>query len=91
VIAATGFMTWRRSRGSTGPAAAASAAIVAVALFVALAKPLADQVPLFPYTAADDWTTSRIMWSALGLVGVGIPMLLRANRPAPPRRTSGEG
>ncbi|TCM48817.1 hypothetical protein [Kribbella sp. VKM Ac-2568] len=87
MIAATGFMTWRRSRGSTGPAAAASAGIVAVALFIALARPFAEQIPLFPYTADDDWTTSRILWTGLGLAGVGIPLLLRANRPAPPRST----
>jgi len=87
VIAATGFMTWRRSRGSTGPAAAASAAIVAIALFLALARPLADQVPLFPYRAADDWATSRILWASLALAGLAIPFVLRTSRPAPPRRT----
>jgi hypothetical protein len=62
-ICATGFMTWARSRGSTGPARAASAAIVGVAVVVSLARPGEHHVPIFPFTSTDDWQTSRLLWA----------------------------
>ncbi|MEU4606265.1 hypothetical protein AB0F43_25015 [Kribbella sp. NPDC023972] len=79
LVAAAGLLTWQRSRGSTGPARAVSAGIVGVALFVALARPFADVVPVFPYTAGDDWTTSRVLWVSLPLV-VGVISLVRPRR-----------
>jgi hypothetical protein len=79
VVAAAGLLTWQRSRGSTGPARAVSAGIVGVALFVALARPFADVVPVFPYTAGDDWTTSRALWVSLPLV-VGVVSWVRPRR-----------
>ncbi|TCC44968.1 hypothetical protein E0H75_31075 [Kribbella capetownensis] len=65
VVAAAGFVTWQRSRGSDGPARAVSAAIVGIATCIALARPFANVVPIFPYTAGDDWSTSRVLWSSL--------------------------
>lgn len=65
VVAAGAFLTWQRSRGSAGPAGAVSAGIVGVALFVSLARPFADAVPVFPYTPNDDWATSRALWTSL--------------------------
>jgi hypothetical protein len=85
VVAAAGLMTWQRSRGSTGPARATSAAIVAIALFVALARPFDEHVPVFPYTATDDWSTSRLLWLALCLLP--ITLLVSRTRRAPTRRT----
>jgi 4-amino-4-deoxy-L-arabinose transferase-like glycosyltransferase len=64
-FAAGGFLTWQRSRGSDGPARAVSAGIVGVTLFVALARPYSDVVPVFPYLADDDWVTSRVLWASL--------------------------
>jgi hypothetical protein len=79
------YLTWCRSRGSTGPARAASAGIISIALFVALARPMDKQVPIFPYTTTDDWATSRLLWSAACLAA--ITLLLLGTRSAPHRRT----
>jgi hypothetical protein len=76
-LAAAAYMTWQRSRGSTGPARATSSALVAVALFIALARPLDQWVPVFPYTASDDWTTSRLLWTGLAAT-VGLFVITRA-------------
>ncbi|MFG1813842.1 hypothetical protein ACGFIF_08770 [Kribbella sp. NPDC049174] len=78
VVAAAGFLTWQRSRGSDGPARATSAGIVGVALFVALARPFADVVPVFPYLADDDWSTSRLLWA--------LPLLLVISLAVRPRQ-----
>jgi hypothetical protein len=63
VAASAGFLTWRRSRGSDGPARAVSAGVVGITVFIALARPFDDDVPVFPYTAGDDWATSRVLWA----------------------------
>ncbi|WP_433156990.1 helix-turn-helix transcriptional regulator [Kribbella sp. CA-247076] len=65
VVAAAGLVTWQRSRGSTGPARSVSAGVVGVAVFVSLARPFADAVPVFPYLADDNWSRSRLLWTAL--------------------------
>jgi hypothetical protein len=80
VIVGACYLTWCRSRGSTGPARAASAGIVGVAMFVALARPLAPHVPVFPYTATEHWEASRLLWSALCLAAIAL--LLIGNRAA---------
>ena len=80
VIAAAGFLTWQRSRGSDGPARAASAGIVGVAVFVALARPFADAVPVFPYTADDDWTTSRALWALPPVAVLALSSVCRRRR-----------
>ncbi|MEI8408867.1 MULTISPECIES: hypothetical protein [unclassified Kribbella] len=81
VVATAGFLTWQRSRGSEGPARAVSAGIVGIATFVALARPFADVVPVFPYTADDDWSTSRALWA--------LPAALVISLLAHPRRLHG--
>ncbi|MFI7064255.1 hypothetical protein ACIBL3_24920 [Kribbella sp. NPDC050124] len=78
--AAAGFLTWQRARGSHGPARAVSAGIVGVALFVALARPFADAVPVFPYMADDDWARSRWLWASLP-VAVVLISLVRPRQP----------
>jgi hypothetical protein len=85
VIIGACYLTWCRSRGSTGPATAASAGIVGIAMFVALARPFPKQFPLFPYTATGHWGTSRLLWSAACLAA--ITFLLLGSRAAPLRRT----
>jgi hypothetical protein len=72
VVATAGFLTWQRSRGSDGPARAVSAGIVGIAVFVALARPFADVVPVFPYTADDDWSTSRALWALLPALAISL-------------------
>jgi hypothetical protein len=86
VIIAACYLTWCRTRGSTGPARAASASIIGVALFVALARPFPKLVPVFPYTATGHWATSRLLWAAACLAA--ITLLLLGTRAAPPRRTA---
>jgi hypothetical protein len=85
-ICAIGFMTWSRSHGSTGPARAASAAIVGVALVVSLVRPEADRVPIFPYTSTGDWQTSRLLW---GIAAAAVLLFPLANRRLMPRRHTG--
>jgi hypothetical protein len=97
VVAGSGFVTWRRFHGAPDPARNTSAAIVSVATFVALARPFDQAVPVFPYTATDDWTTSRLMWStAAGLLLVAglVPLAARLRtgpRPGEALRNSGDG
>ncbi|WP_344112418.1 hypothetical protein [Kribbella alba] len=62
-----------------------SDATVGVAMFVALARPLARHVPVFPYTATDDWEASRLLWSALCLAAITLPLI--GNRAASTRST----
>ena len=85
-VAAAGFLTWLRSRGSDGPARAVSAGIVGVALFVALARPFADAVPVFPYMADDDWARSRWLWASLPAAVVLLNLVSLAHPRRPGRR-----
>jgi hypothetical protein len=49
ITAGSAYATWRRSRGAPTPAAAAATVLVCGASFVALARPLGDRLPAFPY------------------------------------------
>lgn len=69
-LLAVAVVTMRRSRGAATPARAVAAAVVSVALFVALVRPLEAQLPLFPFTSAGDWGTSRALWTSAGVAAL---------------------
>ncbi|MGZ8689806.1 MAG: hypothetical protein ACXWXJ_03295 [Aeromicrobium sp.] len=69
-LATTSYVTWRRSQGVATPARGISAAVISLALFLALARPLAEWAPIFPYTADGDWQSSRVIWTVLAAVSL---------------------
>ena len=34
-------------------------------MFLAMARPFQDRLPIFPYPAADDWADSRVLWTGV--------------------------
>jgi len=69
-LAATAYVTWLRDRGRATPAAAVSPAVVGVTISLALARPLDESVPLFPYTAGGPWASSQLLWSTVGVLAL---------------------
>ena len=63
--AAFAWATWRRSRGAAKPGGLLAAGIVPVVTFWAVARPLPQSLPLFPYTTSvelgGDWASA---WSS---------------------------
>ncbi|HET9422487.1 MAG TPA: hypothetical protein VFO49_15210 [Nocardioides sp.] len=70
VLAATAYVTWRRSAGTPTPARAAGTGLVGGAVYLALARPAEDVIVLFPYTEGGPWAESRQWWAAVATVGV---------------------
>lgn len=71
-FAASCYVTWRRASGAATPARAAAAALVGTSAFVALARPFAHRLPLFPFVDADDWAASRVLWLGIAIAGVAL-------------------
>jgi hypothetical protein len=76
IAAGSAYVTWRRSRGVPTPALTAATWIVCCASFVALARPLQRQLPLFPYLPTGPWAPSAVLWAVLGLVSVAVLVVL---------------
>jgi hypothetical protein len=90
VLLTVAVITWRRSRGAATPAKAVAAAVVPVAMFVALVRPLEAKVPLFPYTSTGDWATSRFLWTSAVLLAMGLlTALISTSRLADPAERGG--
>lgn len=81
VVGTAAYVTWRRTQGIDLPARGVSAAVVTLIMFVALVRPFEDRLPIFPYTAGDDWATSRALWSTLALVATAV-LVVCLTRPA---------
>ena len=62
VVATTAHL---RSRGAAGPATLVGTAVVGGAMFLALAQPLQNRLPIFPHPAASHWSDSRMLWTGL--------------------------
>ena len=64
--AAFAWATWRRSRGTGTPGGLLAAGIVPVVTFWAVARPLPQSLPVFPYTTSvelgGDWEVSLVIW-----------------------------
>ncbi len=52
VVAGSAYTTWRRSRGTATPGLGVATALVCGASYLALARPLDDGLPVFPYLAS---------------------------------------
>ncbi len=71
-LLASAYVTWRRSTGTPSPGRRTAAAVVPLAAFWALVRPLSDAVPLLPYTEHDDWAVSAAIWTAAAAVAAGV-------------------
>lgn len=64
--AAFSWATWRRSGGAATPGGLLAAGIVPSVTFWALARPLPETLPLFPYSTSvelgGDWAASLVIW-----------------------------
>ena len=89
VLAATTYATWRRSRGDATPARPAATALVCGTAYLALARPMEDLLPFFPYTAAGPWTASAVLWAVLAAASATLLLALLAEIRTPrSRRTA---
>lgn len=70
VVAVGAFATWRRAAGVATPARPIAAGLVSVCVFLALARPFEDRLPIFPYTAHGDWAGGRMIWTVAALAGL---------------------
>jgi hypothetical protein len=86
IAAGSAYATWRRSRGTPTPALGAATGLVCSAAFLALARPLHDQLPVFPYLATGPWATSAVLWAVLGVASIGALAVLLAEPAARPDR-----
>ena len=70
--AAFAWATWRRSRGVGTPGGLLAAGTVPIATFWAVARPLPQRLPLFPYTTSvglgGDWASSLVIWLVVAAV-----------------------
>ena len=90
VAAASAYATWRRSRGTPTPALGAATGLVCGASFVALARPLEDRLPVFPYLETGPWEASAALWTVVGLASVVVLAFLLAEPATGQDRTKGE-
>jgi hypothetical protein len=82
IAAGSAYATWRRSRGVPTPALNAATGIVCGAAFVALARPLDDALPVFPYLDSGPWAASAALWTTLAATSVAalVALLLEPRR-----------
>jgi hypothetical protein len=69
-LVVTAIVTWRRSQHVATPAGSAFAATVTVSLALAVVKPLAKYVEVFPYTSSGDWGGARTLWTGAAVLAV---------------------
>ena len=79
-------MTWRRACGEATPGQRWALTIVPVTTAWALMKPLAQQLPVFPYAFGGeygDWAASCVVWTGIGLLAglILLMVLTREGRP----------
>jgi hypothetical protein len=86
VLAGTTYATWRRSRGDATPARPAATALVCGTAYLALARPMEDLLPVFPYTSAGPWTASAILWAGLAAASATLLLALLAEIRSPHNR-----
>ena len=78
ITAGAAYATWRRSRGTPTPASGVATGLVCGASFLALARPLDDGLPVFPYLASGPWAASAVLWTSVGVAAVGVLAVLLA-------------
>lgn len=75
--------TWRRARGAACPGVLIAPSLVVVTAAVALVRPAAGTLPLFPLWQQEPWALSAaIWWGLLGAAGLLLAAALLPPRPA---------
>jgi hypothetical protein len=77
LAAGTAWATSRRAAGAPMPGLAFAATVIPTATGWALVRPLAEQLPVFPYgtTTTGQATASLVGWTLLGVVSLGVTAL----------------
>ena len=81
IAAGSAYVTWRRSRGVATPARGVATALVSGAAYLALARPLDDRLPVFPYMAAGPWRASGVLWTVVIVVSLVVTVAVLAELP----------
>lgn len=72
-LLAAAVCSWRRAAGTAEPGRVFAAYVVPAAAAVALARPVADHLPVFPVWPPDPWVASGVLWAAVaGLSALGL-------------------
>ncbi|MEZ5117701.1 MAG: hypothetical protein R2737_15685 [Candidatus Nanopelagicales bacterium] len=90
MVAVGGMTAWLRSRGSGHPGRVLAPYVVLISAGLAITRPLARQLPLFPLPYEGPWAASRVLWVLLAGIGVGALLLAVTDarwrrRPVSPR------
>jgi hypothetical protein len=65
VTGALAIMVWRRAGGTAEPGTPFAATVIPMAAAVALTRPIARWLPVFPIWSYDKWSASRVLWAVL--------------------------
>ena len=76
IAAGSAYATWRRSRGTATPALGAATGLVSGASYVALARPLDNRLPVFPYLEDGPWALSACLWAVIAVSSVAVLAVL---------------
>jgi len=82
--AALAVTVWRRAAGSPEPGRAFASVIIPASAALALIRPAARRLPLFPIWLGEDWARGTVIWTAVLGASFVILTLALADRDAPP-------
>jgi hypothetical protein len=69
-VLALGVTAWRRRRGTAEPGVPFATYVIPIATALALIRPVADWLPLFPLVTDERWWLSRSIWTTAAAAGV---------------------
>lgn len=72
IAVGSAYTTWRRRRGTATPARGVATWLVCGAAYLALARPLEDRLPVFPYLSTGPWQASAVLWAVVGVVSLAV-------------------
>lgn len=72
LLAGCAIGTSARTRGLAAPGRRIAAATVPAAAFIALARPVEQHLPLFPYLQTGPWDSSLVLWSLTGALATAL-------------------
>jgi hypothetical protein len=83
VVLALAVTVWRRSRGVAEPGTVFATYAILAATALALIRPVADWLPVFPVWATERWALSWALWLTAGAIGaIALILPLAADRRA---------